>query len=890
GSLVLGFHSISLILAVAGVGLLSGKDPRITDIKFVLTQKAFDIFCQKFHIPEDVHPQLPSPIHTIHEMPVGKIAAKVSHFEIFCRVHNIEPTVGLFRCFYVNTKNKGWASFSKRPDSDVVCYTKPLDSLKHWNDHFFWVDSFSCPASFPWHTDKNVFKDPFPNSTEFDPDHYAVLVAHPAPFWKFLKPFLCLVGMSRCYTLDEETYLRFLHDDGIGGCLSLYIVYPVVRIVKRERAEGGSEAFGFYRRHGTGDSAAGGGHDVEIGFVTAAEDTATGSVATERPKRPHKKRPAVTDASGSSHPPKKLRGDYGISSEVVIGVNVTRLRFHGYLLLPRLFLPRVSITDIKFVLTRKAFYIFCQKFHIPEDVHPQLPSPNHTIHEMPVGKIAAKVSHFEIFCRVHNIEPTVGLFRCIYVNSKNKGWASFSKRPDSDVVCYTKHLDSLKHWNDHFFWVDSFSCPASFPWHTDKNVFKDPFPNSTEFDPDHYAVLVAHPALFWKFLKPFLCLVGMSRCYTLDEETYLRFLHDDGTEMDLLAFIHVVDPTKVRIVKRERAEGGSEAFGFYRRHGTGDSAAGGGHDVEIEFVTAAEDTATGSVVTERPKGPRKKRPAVTDASGSSHPPKKLRGDYGISSEVVIGGTIGILSAEAGVLAMPTLPFVTSFMSATPRREDGTPFDSVTGSNLRTVGPAIRSVVPPPVTIEAVITTRIYSADTIKPDAAGPSHPSGKEFSLESREVDSENLHEVFVLHWNVPNDALLDDFDTSREFIDHLASSVLFTQIRNMDYEKLFMEFIVGTVRQACLSADEIENLKAQLFLMEAEAAEAAHLRTQVYAIEAAEKVTELRSLVSAKDRVLFPRVGSTTLDNKVIVTLNKFKATMRETLLKGLHQRLCGN
>nr|GEY12796.1 hypothetical protein [Tanacetum cinerariifolium] len=324
--------------------------------------------------------------------------------------------------------------------------------------------------------------------------------------------------------------------------------------------------------------------------------------------------------------------------------------------------------------------------------------------------------------------------------------------------------------------------------------------------------------------------------------------------MDLLTFIHVVDPTKMRIVKRERVEGGSEAFGFYRRHETGDSAAGGGHDVEIEFVTAAEDTANGSVATERPKRPRKKRPAVTDASGSSHPPKKLRGDYEISSEVVIGGTIGILSAEAGVLAMPTLPFVTSSVSATPGREDGTPLDSVIEANLRIVGPAIRfvissysfhhsstnasgaevdsvirSVVPPPVTIEAVITTSVAyvshvpvprvadkvipqvqqsifqestSVDTILPDAAGPSHPPRKELSLESQEVDYENLHEVFVLHWNVLNDALLDDFDTSREFIDHLASPVLFTQIRNMDYEELFMEFIVGTACQAYLSAD----------------------------------------------------------------------------------------
>nr|GFD19117.1 hypothetical protein [Tanacetum cinerariifolium] len=114
------------------------------------------------------------------------------------------------------------------------------------------------------------------------------------------------------------------------------------------------------------------------------------------------------------------------------------------------------------------------------------------------------------------------------------------------------------------------------------------------------------------------------------------------------------------------------------------------------------------------------------------------------------------------------------MSATPRRDDGTPLDSVTGANLPTVGPAvrfvissdsshhsitnapraevdfvIRSVVPLPVTTEAVITTSVAyvfpvpvprvtnkvtpqvqqsifqestSPDTIKPDAAGPSHP------------------------------------------------------------------------------------------------------------------------------------------------------------------------
>ncbi|GKB02696.1 hypothetical protein Tco_0830785, partial [Tanacetum coccineum] len=198
-----------------------------------------------------------------------------------------------------------------------------------------------------------------------------------------------------------------------------------------------------------------------------------------------------------------------------------------------------------------------------------------------------------------------------------------------------------------------------------------------------------------------------------------------------------------------------------------------------------------------------------------------------------------------------------------------------------------------------------SAGTIRLDVAGPSHLPGKELLLGSREINSENLHEVFVLHWNVHNDTLLDDHDISQEFIDHLAPPVLFAQICEMDYHHLFTEFNVGTARQACLNtkvrmrteyclserrrlefecgrqADllkardgEIENLKAQLLLKEVEAAEAAHLGIQVSAVEAVEKVhadelnalkqksvalederdslngkiTELQSSVSAKD------------------------------------------
>ncbi|GJZ30421.1 hypothetical protein Tco_0575468 [Tanacetum coccineum] len=216
----------------------------IIEIKCVLSQKAFDAFCEKFHILEEVHHVLLGQGDTMHERPARKIGlytrffdfanfrlplstffvdilrhfrinisqlsviggAKVSHFEILCRVYGIIPTVGLFRCFYVNSKKNGYMSFSKRSDNAPVCYTKPLYSFKNWNDHLIWVDDFACPALFPWHTAKHMTRDPALVAADFNAQDYATFVAHPSPFWKFPEEFLCLVGLSRHYTLDEETY------------------------------------------------------------------------------------------------------------------------------------------------------------------------------------------------------------------------------------------------------------------------------------------------------------------------------------------------------------------------------------------------------------------------------------------------------------------------------------------------------------------------------------------------------------------------------------------------------------------------------------------------------------------------------------------------------------
>ncbi|GJW75317.1 hypothetical protein Tco_0134687 [Tanacetum coccineum] len=548
-----------------------------------------------------------------------------------------------------------------------------------------------------------------------------------------------------------------------------------------------------------------------------------------------------------------------------------------------------TITDIKSVLTQKNLDALCRKFHIPEELSV-------------IG--VAKVSHFEILCRVHNIEPTVGLFRCFYTHFKNKGWISFCKRTEGSPVCYTKPIDSLKNWNNRFFWVDSFACPALFRWHTDKSVSKDPPPKPTDFNAEHYAMLVAHPAPFRKFPEVFLCLVGISRYYPLDDETYPSFRdeNDEGgcwslyivfssllavfvphylfsfAVMDLSAFINVADPTLVKVVERERVEGEAKLLEttvgrtvpllpvapvrseasledsvnrLFDDGGSGNQADSAiGIDQNIVVEPEVEHVAAETEIVKKVARHHKKRPAAADVSGSNHPPKKLREDYGTSGGHASGGkspsvirellASSILNAEVGVAAIPTLPFVTSSVSATPEKDGDDFTDAVTGPNLRTIGPSVRFVISPdsshhsstkateaevesiprsadpPIMTEAVVTTEAAgvssylfpktvvdtssrfgpdlfhdsdSADTERPVTASTAQRPGKELSMGSREVDSEALHEIFVPRWNVPNDTLLDEHDISHEFIDHLVPLVLFSQIRNMDYHHLFTEF-----------------------------------------------------------------------------------------------------
>nr|GEW09279.1 transposase (putative), gypsy type [Tanacetum cinerariifolium] len=159
---------------------------------------------------------------------------------------------------------------------------------------------------------------------------------------------------------------------------------------------------------------------------------------------------------------------------------------------------------------------FTSEYGILEMLHPELPGPRDRIVDFP------------------------------------KGWMSFSKRSGKNTPqCYTKPLDSLKNWNNRFFWVDECVFPTAVEWRT--NASKDGMPANGTYSVEAVRVLDTHRTPIQKQPEMLLCLVGISRRYYLGDEVYPTFHYDDDREMDLFSLIRAPNPKKVKTGSRPRA-------------------------------------------------------------------------------------------------------------------------------------------------------------------------------------------------------------------------------------------------------------------------------------------------------------------------------------------------
>nr|GFA06335.1 transposase (putative), gypsy type [Tanacetum cinerariifolium] len=126
-------------------------------------------FTSEYGIPETLHPELPGPGDRIVDFPEGK--------------------VGVYT--------------SKRPGKNTPqCYTKPLVSLKNWNNRFFWVDERVFPTVVEWRT--NASKDGMPANGTYSVEDVRALDTHRTTIQKQPEMLLCMVGISRIYYLGKR--------------------------------------------------------------------------------------------------------------------------------------------------------------------------------------------------------------------------------------------------------------------------------------------------------------------------------------------------------------------------------------------------------------------------------------------------------------------------------------------------------------------------------------------------------------------------------------------------------------------------------------------------------------------------------------------------------------
>ncbi|GJQ96260.1 hypothetical protein Tco_0007399, partial [Tanacetum coccineum] len=372
----------------------------------------------------------------------------------------------------------------------------------------------------------------------------------------------------------------------------------------------------------------------------------------------------------------------------------------------------------------------------------------------------------------------------------------------------------------------------------------------------------------------------------------------------------------------------------------GDSA-GSGQGVDIQPVILAAETIVEDVAPLQPMCQKKRKTVAVDASRPSHPPKKLREDYRDLSGPFVAGkprsavqrllTGAVLNVEVRGEPIPTLPFVTSSVSATPKREKENPADSMTGPNLRTISAPQRffisldsshhsgaNIVEAEVdsivrsstliiatvataTVDAIVTAKetpvkpsLFSAGSSSaggtdPTPGGFSDAFGSDFLISGIRTVVEpdfDLQKVYVLQWSITNGSRLDDGRVCHEMLDEFSPPKFFASIRGMEHDQLFTEFNVGAARQVSLSAEvrmraeynikekrklradveekdillrakgeEVDSLKAQLLVKEAEAAEAIRLRTKASKFEVVEK--------SLRDEVESLKERNTTLEKE---------------------------
>ncbi|GJV48878.1 hypothetical protein Tco_1439090 [Tanacetum coccineum] len=214
----------------------------------------------------------------------------------------------------------------------------------------------------------------------------------------------------------------------------------------------------------------------------------------------------------------------------------------------------IQLEDAVSTISGEYLLEFTSEYGIPEGLHPELPGPEETIVDFPEGKVDVYTKFFEFAnYRIPLSQFLFDILRYYQIHlSQLSVIARPNKRPRKNTPqCYTKPLDSLKNWNNRFFWVDERIFPTVVAWRM--SALKDGMPPADSYSSVDVTTLNTRRTPIQKQPEVLLCLVGLSRNYFLGDDVYPTFLCDDDREMYLFNLISAPNPLKVKTGIRPRA-------------------------------------------------------------------------------------------------------------------------------------------------------------------------------------------------------------------------------------------------------------------------------------------------------------------------------------------------
>ncbi|GJT70003.1 hypothetical protein Tco_1029289 [Tanacetum coccineum] len=210
------------------------------------------------------------------------------------------------------------------------------------------------------------------------------------------------------------------------------------------------------------------------------------------------------------------------------------------------------------------------------------------------------------------------------------------------------------------------------------------------------------------------------------------------------------------------------------------------------------------------------------------PPKKLREDHGISTGSSVAGKSKsalqrllagvVLNSEVGVVALPTLPFISSSVSVTPEQEDGGQTDFMVEDNLQTITAPPRFVISSDSShhsganiAEAEVdsfarpSASLITMTTIVTSTVDPTTTAKEKFiksSIFDGDSSSGAEHTVGGFSGLTGSDFIVGGIRTVvspdtdlQKMVDEFSPPKFFASIRGMEHDELFMEFNVGAAR-----------------------------------------------------------------------------------------------